>query len=94
MEYLQKAEEHLQHLGEAGGHDQIKNDIATHFQSGGVQLEGDDTVEQKSTPPADSQMIHELEEMSERHKDDADGGFVRGVSGLGFPYAEEEADVE
>jgi hypothetical protein len=101
MEYKNE-EEHLKHADSPSGIDEIKTDIANHFVSGGVEDDSDLNILMHSTssdasprdPPADSQLAQELEGMTARHAADRDENFVRGVAGLEFAYADEEADAE
>lgn len=102
MEYKEE-EEHLRHADTPTGVDQIKADMASHFQSSGKQTEGDlDVVKHSADPGAaprvvqGSQLEAELEGMVRRHPADesGEGGFVRGVAGVFTAYAEEEDDAE
>ena len=80
----------------------IKSDIEDHFVSGGVEDGSDLAAAMHSTNPgasprdplADSQLARELAEMTARHAADGDEGFVRGVAGTEFAYADEEGDAE
>ena len=96
MEY-RKEEEHI----EQGSTAEIKTDFEHHFVSSGAEetdlthLVMHSTNPSSPTPRNDesNELQQELKEMAE-HRPDGDGEFVRGVAGLGFPYAEEEGDAE
>lgn len=102
MEYEQE-EVHLEHANRPEGLAQVREDMNKHFVSGGIQIEGDMSTVMHSTDPnatpegperhAGSELAKELEGMAARHQQD-EKPFVRGVAGLEFAYAEEEADAE
>jgi hypothetical protein len=102
MEDYKNEEEHLKHADSPAGIDEIKADIDSHFVSGGVEDDSDMNIVMHSTDPdaaprdlpADSQLAKELDEMAARHEADGDEKFVRGVAGLEYAYADEEADAE
>lgn len=103
MDEYKNEEEHLHHADSPSGIENIKNDMASHFVSGGTENDSDLNIRMHSTSPdaalmdakpAESQLAQELEGMVARHEADGDEKFVRGVAGLEFAYAEEEADAE
>lgn len=101
MDYKEE-EAHLQHADSPEGKQAIIDDMQAHFQSGGLHDQSDMNMIMHSTDaeaaPRDPQdtsteLAQELEGMAQRHAAEGDQ-FVRGVAGLEFAYAEEDADAE
>ena len=101
MDYTEE-EEHLKHAESPEGRDAIIADMQSHFTSGGIADQGDLNVIKHSTDPdaaprdpadTSTELAQELQGMAERHENEGDI-FVRGVAGLEFAYAEEDADAE